>query len=168
MVFFYRRFLPLDVFIYAFGAENDASSSNLPIPFIENKKSVKTTDFFIELNHELGNSLEERLRILGMCNEIDGRKEIEGEDTHDGLCVNNVSALHEVNVIIRKDYKVNELSDILNVAELNCNFFHYFYSLKHYLRDYYSKEKGACQPNFVAVISNFFSLAVFLIVALTF
>ena len=32
MVFFYRRFLPLDVFIYAFGAENDASSSNLPTP----------------------------------------------------------------------------------------------------------------------------------------
>ena len=25
MVFFYRRFLPLDVFIYAFGAENDVS-----------------------------------------------------------------------------------------------------------------------------------------------
>ena len=37
MVFFYRRFLPLDVFIYAFGAENDASSSNLPIPFTEIK-----------------------------------------------------------------------------------------------------------------------------------
>ena len=35
MVFFYRRFLPLDVFIYAFGAENDASSSNLPIPLIK-------------------------------------------------------------------------------------------------------------------------------------
>ena len=32
MVFFYRRFLPLDVYKYAFGAENDASSSNLPIP----------------------------------------------------------------------------------------------------------------------------------------
>ena len=38
MVFFYRRFLPLDVFIYAFGAENDASSSNLPIPFIKLKR----------------------------------------------------------------------------------------------------------------------------------
>ena len=37
MVFFYRRFLPLDVFIYAFGAENDASSSNLPIPFVKAK-----------------------------------------------------------------------------------------------------------------------------------
>ena len=35
MVFFYRRFLPLDVFIYAFGAENAASSSNLPIPFVK-------------------------------------------------------------------------------------------------------------------------------------
>ena len=34
-VFFYRRFLPLDVFIYAFGAENDASSSNLPIPLFK-------------------------------------------------------------------------------------------------------------------------------------
>ena len=32
MVFFYRRFLPLDVCIYAFGAESDDSSSNLPIP----------------------------------------------------------------------------------------------------------------------------------------
>ena len=37
MVFFYRRFLPLDVFIYAFGAENDASSSNLPIPLFKPK-----------------------------------------------------------------------------------------------------------------------------------
>ena len=35
MVFFYRRFLPLDVFIYAFGAENDASSANLPIPLLK-------------------------------------------------------------------------------------------------------------------------------------
>ena len=32
MVFFYRRFLPLDVFIYAFGAENDASSSGSAYP----------------------------------------------------------------------------------------------------------------------------------------
>ena len=32
MVFFYRRFLPLDVFIYAFGAENDASSGDLHRP----------------------------------------------------------------------------------------------------------------------------------------
>ena len=34
MVFFYRRFRPLDVCIYAFGTKNDDSSSNLPIPFI--------------------------------------------------------------------------------------------------------------------------------------
>ena len=38
MVFFYRRFLPLDVFIYAFGAENGASYSNLPIPFVKLKR----------------------------------------------------------------------------------------------------------------------------------
>ena len=36
-VFFYRRFLPLDVGNYAFGAENDASSSNLPIPLFKPK-----------------------------------------------------------------------------------------------------------------------------------
>mgnify|MGYP006976659766 CR=1 FL=1 len=40
MVFFYRRFLPLDVFIYAFGAENDASSSNLTIPLHIKKGAV--------------------------------------------------------------------------------------------------------------------------------
>ena len=34
MVFFYRRFLPLDVFIYAFGAENDASSSVSAYPLL--------------------------------------------------------------------------------------------------------------------------------------
>ena len=32
VVFFYRRFLPLGVSIYTFGAKNDASYSNLPIP----------------------------------------------------------------------------------------------------------------------------------------
>ena len=41
MVFFYRRFLPLDVFIYAFGAENDASSSNLPSPFVKKRDRLK-------------------------------------------------------------------------------------------------------------------------------
>ena len=41
MVFFYRRFLPLDVCIYAFGAENDDSSSNLPIPFVIFGKTEK-------------------------------------------------------------------------------------------------------------------------------
>ena len=41
MVFFYRRFLPLDVFIYAFGAENGASSSNLPIPFVKLRRMLR-------------------------------------------------------------------------------------------------------------------------------
>ena len=40
MVFFYRRFLPLGVCIYAFGAENDDSSSNLPIPFGAELKEI--------------------------------------------------------------------------------------------------------------------------------
>ena len=34
MVFFYRRFLPRDV-IYAFGAENGASSSGSAYPFVQ-------------------------------------------------------------------------------------------------------------------------------------
>ena len=45
MVFFYRRFLPLDVFIYAFGAENGASYSNLPIPFVKPKEAVSNFAF---------------------------------------------------------------------------------------------------------------------------
>jgi hypothetical protein len=45
MVFFYRRFLPLDVYKYAFGAENDASSSNLPIPLLKPKEAVSNFAF---------------------------------------------------------------------------------------------------------------------------
>ena len=45
MVFFYRRFLPLDVYKYAFGAENDASSSNLPIPLVKPKEAVSNFAF---------------------------------------------------------------------------------------------------------------------------
>ena len=39
-VFFYRRFLPLDVGNYAFGAENDASSSGSAYPLIQTEKAV--------------------------------------------------------------------------------------------------------------------------------
>ena len=45
MVFFYRRFLPLDVYKYAFGAENDASSSNLPIPLVKPNEAVSNFAF---------------------------------------------------------------------------------------------------------------------------
>ena len=45
MVFFYRRFLPLDVCIYAFGAENVASSSNLTIPFIKQREAISNFAF---------------------------------------------------------------------------------------------------------------------------
>ena len=52
MVFFYRRFLPFDVYKYAFGAENDASSSNLPIPLVKPIEAVsnfafETASFFM-------------------------------------------------------------------------------------------------------------------------
>ena len=45
MVFFYRRFLPLDVCIYAFGAENVASSGDLTIPFIKQREAVSNFAF---------------------------------------------------------------------------------------------------------------------------
>ena len=45
MVFFYRRFLPLDVFIYAFGAENDASSSGSAYPFVQTEGAVSIFAF---------------------------------------------------------------------------------------------------------------------------
>ena len=45
MVFFYRRFLPLDVYKYAFGAENDVSYSNLPIPLVKPKEAVSNFAF---------------------------------------------------------------------------------------------------------------------------
>ena len=47
MVFFYRRFLTLDVYIYAFGAENDDSSSNLSIPLFKQPRSSPRLFFLL-------------------------------------------------------------------------------------------------------------------------
>ena len=85
-----------------------------------------------------------------MSNQGDGRKKIEGEDTHNGLGVNYVSALNKINVVICKNDYVNEFSDVLNVTKLNFDFFHFdFLSKILYLQAYYSKEKSKCQPDFV-------------------
>jgi hypothetical protein len=61
MVFFYRRFLPLDVCIYAFGAENVASSSNLTIPFIKQREAISNFAF------EAASSFFVTFRDLGLC-----------------------------------------------------------------------------------------------------
>ena len=68
MVFFYRRFLPLDVFIYAFGAENGASSSNLPIPFIKLKRLSQIWHLRQPLS--LYRLIEAELRLAVLKNEL--------------------------------------------------------------------------------------------------
>ena len=44
-VFFYRRFFPLDVGCYAFGAENDASSSGSAYPLVQTEGAVSNFAF---------------------------------------------------------------------------------------------------------------------------
>ena len=80
-----------------------------------------------KLNYELCKSLEERVRLIGMRDKLDGREEIQREDTHDGFRIDNVSALNKIHVVICKDNHVNKFSDILNVAELDFSFFHFAY-----------------------------------------
>ena len=60
-----------------------------------------------------------------MSNEGDGREQIKGEDTHNGLGVDYVSALNKIHVVVCENNYVYELSDILNVAELDFNFFRF-------------------------------------------
>ena len=61
MVFFYRRFLPLDVFIYAFGAENGASSSGSAYPFVQTEGAV--SNFAFETAPLCGYAIEIFIRI---------------------------------------------------------------------------------------------------------
>ena len=73
-------------------------------------------------------SLEEKICVLGMSYKSDGREKVKREDTHDGLSINYISALNKINVIIRKDNHVYELSDVLYASKFDFNFFRYFSS----------------------------------------
>jgi hypothetical protein len=74
---------------------------------------------------KLRDLLEEGCCGIGMCLYGYGREEIEREDTHNGLSVDDVSALDEVNLKIYEDNKVNKLSYLLNGKELNLHFLHW-------------------------------------------
>ncbi len=103
-----------------------------------------------KLNYELCKSLEERVRLIGMRDKLDGREEIQREDTHYGFRIDNVSALNKIHVVICKDNHVNKFSDILNVAELDFSFFHFDLPLQNFfMQDNYNREKKKCQPKYV-------------------
>ena len=103
-----------------------------------------------KLNYKLCKSLEERICVVGMCDKLDGREEIQREDTHDGFRIDNVSALNKIHVVICKDNHVNKFSDILNVAELDFSFFHFDLPLQNFfMQDNYNREKKKCQPKYV-------------------
>ncbi len=63
-----------------------------------------------------------------MCLYGYGREKIEREDTHDGLSVDDVSALNKVNLKIHKDNEIYKLSNLLNGKELNLHFLHQKFS----------------------------------------
>ncbi len=69
------------------------------------------------LDDEVIDCSEELACILGMCNNLDGREGVESKDTHNGLCINNISALNEVYLVVKKDNLLYEISDRLNAAE---------------------------------------------------
>ena len=79
----------------------------------------------LNLRGELSNLLKEHVSVIGVGNELDGREKVEGEDTHNGLGVDGVSALNEVYLVVNEDNAVYKLADILNVGERNHHFLHW-------------------------------------------
>jgi hypothetical protein len=73
---------------------------------------------------ELRNALIKLLNVLGMSNELDGRKQIQRENTHDRLSIYRISALYKINVIISKYNAVDKLADILDIRECDHHFVH--------------------------------------------
>ena len=84
--------------------------------------------YFVELCLELRYFLEEGCGIIRMCSYGYGREEIKREDTHYGLRIDNVSALHEVNLKVHENNQIYKLSNLLNGKELNLRFLHQRFS----------------------------------------
>ena len=88
---------------------------------------MRYTDLF---SAELCNSFKQFSRVVGVCDKLDGRKKVKREYTHNGLCVNGVSALDKVYFIVGKYNAVNELTYILNVGKRNHHFIHFVFSFR--------------------------------------
>lgn len=127
---------------------------------------------FNKSNNKFSKLLKECVCVFGMCDKSDGREEIEGENTHNRLSIDNVSALHEIYVIVRKNNDVYEISDVLYVAELYFSFFHFSYPFRISLftmviiSNKSEKVNRNMSNKFFSVI--FYTSGVFLLLPLTF
>ena len=83
------------------------------------------------LNDILLDSLEEISAVVAM--DIQGQLlgEVEAEDTHDGLCVDSVSAGYDVYVILAAGYEGNEILNVIDGVDVDlyCSHKKYFLSV---------------------------------------
>ena len=92
-------------------------------------------------DNELLKLVNKHICIVGVSNKSNGREKVKGENTHNRLGIDSVSALYKVNVIICENNHVYELSDILYAAELDINFFHKSFPLKFFNYEYIIAKK---------------------------
>ena len=62
---------------------------------------------------------EKRFGIIAVSGELDGLQKIKGEDTHDGLCINDITSRHEIDIHIILGYDIYKVAYILDGGKLN-------------------------------------------------
>ena len=65
-------------------------------------------------NDEALDPCKKRIAVIRVRLQRDGRKKIERENTHYTLCVNNVSPLHKIHLVLEHNDLFHEISDILD------------------------------------------------------
>ena len=106
------------------------------LDFITAKKTVRfklialsIPDCLYILENSLYNVFIDRCKeggcVIGVGNHLDGRGDIESEDAHDRLCINDISALNEIYIVIEKNDFLYKFSDREHIGELNIDLLHF-------------------------------------------
>lgn len=68
--------------------------------------------------------LEEVLAVVGVNVKCQLLGEVEAENTHDGLCVDRISAGHDIHVVIAAGHDADKVLDIVNGVDVYLYCFH--------------------------------------------
>ena len=65
---------------------------------------------------------EELFACFTVCSQGNGIHKIKAENTHDRLCINNISAAGKIDIPLELTYKLNKVAHILDGTQADFNF----------------------------------------------
>ena len=99
------------------------------LDFKKESRTPSGCGFLIPLGHlflanELGKLCKKLVGVIGMCGQGDGGEQVQAEDAHNGLAVNQIAAGCQVNINVALGHDIDEITDVCNGGKANFYAFH--------------------------------------------